>query len=143
MKRKQIARHTVTGDPAFSSAIARRQAIVALLLVLLPNLALTAVGLLLHRAAQQVAEAQAAGYFGLARFLRHVGLYAFLLLPMGVWLWWRRVGWAACGWEQEWLGGPWGWATAGGSNAVVADVSLRPGAADRSDSGECWRAYET
>lgn len=82
----------------------RRDALIALLLVLLPNLVLTGVGLLMRGPAQRVAEAQAAGHFGPERFLRQVGLNAFFLLPMGIWLWRRRVGWAACGWGRERLG---------------------------------------
>ena len=79
----------------------RCQALIALLLVFLPNLVLTGVGLLMRGQAQQVTEAQAAGHFGLARFLRQVGLNAFLLLPMGAWLWRRQDGWRACGWQRE------------------------------------------
>ncbi len=60
---------------------AQREALTALLLMLLPNLVLTGVGLLMRGPAQQVTEAQAAGHFGLARFLRQVGLCIFLLLP--------------------------------------------------------------
>jgi len=65
----------------------RYQALIALLLVLLPNLVLTGVGLLMRDQAQQVTTAQAAGHFGPARLLRMVGLYAFMLLPIGLWLW--------------------------------------------------------
>jgi len=79
---------------------ARRQAVVALLLVLLPNLVLTGVGFLMRGQAQQVSEAQAAGHFGLARLLRQVGLSAFFLVPAGVWLWRGRAGWTACGWGR-------------------------------------------
>jgi hypothetical protein len=39
-----------------------------------------------------VAQARAAGRYDLTWFLRQVGLYAFLLLPMGLWLWRHRAG---------------------------------------------------
>jgi len=65
----------------------RRKALIALLLVLLPNLVLVGVGLIMRGPAQQVTEAQAVGRFGWARFLRTAGLYAFLMLPMAAWLW--------------------------------------------------------
>jgi membrane protease YdiL (CAAX protease family) len=80
------------------------QVLIALLLVLLPNLVLAGIGFLMRGAAQQVTTAQAAGQFGLARLLRMVGLYAFLLLPMGLWLWRYRAGWAVCGWGRERVG---------------------------------------
>jgi len=79
----------------------RTEALIALLLVLLPNLVLTGVGLLLRGPAQQVTEAQASVHFDLARFLRQVGLSAFFLLPMAVWLWRQRARWATCGWGRE------------------------------------------
>ena len=95
------------GSPA-ERREARGQAVVVLLLVLLPNLMLTGVGLVMSGSARQVAEAQSAGNFGPARFLRQVGLCAFLLLPTGVWLVRRQAGWAAlrqaCGWGREGLG---------------------------------------
>ena len=96
-----------TGSPA-EQGEAQGQAVVALLLVLLPNLMLTGVGLVMSGSARQVAEAQSAGHFGLARFLRQVGLCAFLLLPTGAWLVRRRAGWVALwqawGWGGERLG---------------------------------------
>ena len=58
----------------------RRQALVALLLVLLPNLALVGVGLVMRGQAQQGAQARAAGRYDLAWFLCQVELYAFMLL---------------------------------------------------------------
>lgn len=72
--------------------------------MLLPNLVLTGMGLLMRGAAQRVVESQAGGGFGLARLLRQVGLQGFFLLPMGLWLWRRRAGWAACGWGRRRLG---------------------------------------
>jgi len=84
--------------------VMRRQALITLLLVLLPNLVLVGVGLLMRGQARQVAQARAAGRYGLAWFLRQVGLYAFMLLPMGLWLWRGRAGWRACGWGRERVG---------------------------------------
>jgi len=72
--------------------------------VVLPNLVLVGVGLLMRGQAQQVAQARAAGRYDLAWFLRQVGLYAFMLLPMGLWLWHHRAGWAICGWGRERVG---------------------------------------
>jgi membrane protease YdiL (CAAX protease family) len=78
------------------------------LLVLLPNLVLTGVGLVMSGQAQQVAEAQSGGHFGSVRFLRQVGLCAFLLLPTGIWVVRQRAGWTALGqaggWGRERLG---------------------------------------
>lgn len=79
---------------------ARRQALIALALVLLPNLALTGAGLLMRGPAEEVGRSQAAGDFGPGRFLRQVGLQFFFLLPVGLWLWRRGGGWAACGWRR-------------------------------------------
>jgi membrane protease YdiL (CAAX protease family) len=72
-----------------------------LLLVLVPNLVLTGVGLGMSGAARQVAETQSAVHFGSARFLRQVGLCAFLPLPTGVWLVRQRAGWVSCCWGWE------------------------------------------
>jgi hypothetical protein len=79
----------------------RCDVLVGLLPVLLPNLVLTGLGLLMRGQAQRVAEAQAVGHFGTERFLRQVGLNAFFLLLVGIWLWRRRVGWTVCGWRRE------------------------------------------
>jgi hypothetical protein len=90
-ERRQITGDAIAGDVPISQSKVQRQALIALLLVLLPNLVLTGVGLLMRGQVQQVAEAKAAGHFVLARFLRQVGLNAFLLLPMGAWLWRART----------------------------------------------------
>jgi len=83
---------------------ARDEAIFALLLALLPNLILTGVGLVMSKTAQQVVQDRAMSHFGLERLLRQVGVNAFLLLPMGIWLWRRRAGLVACGWGRARLG---------------------------------------
>ncbi len=95
---------------------ARHQSVVALALVLLPNVVLIGVGVLMRGEAQQVAQAQAVGGFGWRRFLRQVGLYAFLALPAGVWLARRRAGWWACGWGRRRLG-----------RGALVGVTLGPG----------------
>ena len=120
---------------------ARREALVALLLVLLPNLMLTGVGLLMRGAARQVAEAQAAGHFGLARFLRQVGLCAFLLLPMGIWLWHRRFGWAACRWGRERLGRAVRLGLLLGAGALL--LRARPFAPEQLTLADTWWALVT
>jgi membrane protease YdiL (CAAX protease family) len=119
----------------------RRQALVALLLVLLPNLVLTGVGLLMRGQAQQVTEAQAAGHFGLDRFLRQVGLNAFLLLPMGAWLWRRQDRCRACGWQRERL-----WRAVGLGVLLGAATLLlraRPFAPERLTVTDTWWALVT
>lgn len=72
--------------------------------MLLPNLVLIRAGLLIRGPARQVAEAQTAGHFRVGRFLKQVGLCAFLLLPTVAWLWRHRAGWVACGWGRRRLG---------------------------------------
>jgi len=119
----------------------RRDALIALLLVLLPNLVLTGVGLLMRGPAQRVAEAQAAGHFGPERFLRQVGLNAFFLLPMGIWLWRRRVGWAACGWGRERLGRAVGLGVLLGAAALL--LRARPFAPERLALADTWWALAT
>jgi membrane protease YdiL (CAAX protease family) len=116
----------------------RRQAVIALLLVLLPNLVLTGVGLLMRGPAQQVTTAQAAGHFGPVRFLRMVGLYAFLLLPMGLWLWRYRAGWAICGWGCERMGWALALGTLLGAGAVL--LRARPFAPARLALADTWWA---
>jgi len=76
----------VLDNTSVTGSESRRQALIALLLILLPNLVLVGVGLLMRNQHQQVAQVRAAGRYDPAWFLRMVGLYAFMLLPMGVWL---------------------------------------------------------
>lgn len=113
----------------------------ALLLVLLPNLVLTGVGLVMRGPAQQVAEAQAAGQFGLARFLRQVGLNAFFLLPMGLWLGRRQAGPAACGWGRTRLGQAIGLGVLLGVGALL--LRARPFAPERLTVADTWWALAT
>ena len=63
----------------------------------------------MREAPQQVAEDQATGHFGLARFLRQVGLNVFFLLPMG----------CGCGGV-----GPDGQPAAGADAAIEADCGV-------------------
>ena len=128
------------GSPADRDK-ARWQALTALLLVLLPNLVLTGVGLLMRGPARQVAEAQAAAHFGLARFLRQVGLCAFLLLPMAVWLWRRRAGWAAHGWGRERMRRAVGLGVLLGAGVLL--VQARPFAPVRLAVADTWWALIT
>jgi membrane protease YdiL (CAAX protease family) len=119
----------------------RSEALIALLLVLLPNLVLTGVGLLLRGQVQQVTEAQAMGQFGLVRFLRQVGLNAFLLLPMAVWLWRQRAGWATCGWGRERLRRAVGLGLLLGAAALL--FRARPFAPERLLVPDTWWALGT
>jgi membrane protease YdiL (CAAX protease family) len=126
-----------------SSAVrkARCDALVALLVVLLPNLVLSAVGLLMRGEVQQVTESRATGHFSLARFLRQAGLSAFLLLPAIVWLWRRRVGWTALGWRRMGLG------PAAGLGALLGAATLllraRPFDPGRLRLDDTWWALAT
>ncbi|MBC7264597.1 MAG: CPBP family intramembrane metalloprotease [Chloroflexi bacterium] len=120
---------------------AQREALIGLLLVILPNLVLVGVGLLMRRQAQQVTEAQAAGVFGIERLLRQVGLNAFLLLPMGIWLWRRRTGLAACGWQQVRLGRAAGVGVLLG--AAVLFLRAQPFAPERLALSDTWWALAT
>ncbi len=113
----------------------------ALLLVLLPNLVLMGVGLLMRGSARQVAQAQAAGHFGPARFLRMVGLYAFMLLPMGLWLWHQRAGWAVCGWRRERAGRALALGTLFAAGALL--LRARPFAFQRLFLTDTWWALAT
>jgi len=93
-------------------------------------------------AAQQAADAKAMAHFGLSRFLRQVGLSAFLLLPMGIWLWWHRVERAAvCGWGRE----RWGQAVGLGIliGMVVLFLRARPFAPERLAQANVWWALVT
>jgi len=120
---------------------ARRQALIALALVLLPNLVLTGVGLLMRGEAQRVARAQTAGGFGGARLLRQVGLYAFLTLPAGVWLYRRRVGWEGCGWGRRRVGRALALGAALGAGALL--WRARPFAPERMGLADTWWALAT
>ena len=117
---------------------AERRALVALGLVLLPNLVLVGVGLLMQGQAQQVAQAQAAGHFGPARLLRMVGLYAFLLLPMTVWVWRRRLGWRTCGWGREGVARALALGVLLGAGALL--LRARPFAPQRLSLADTWWA---
>jgi len=119
----------------------RRKALIALLLVLLPNLVLNGLGLLMRGTARQVAEVQTAGQFGLARFLRQAGLYAFLLLPMGVWLRRHRLGWGACGWRHERVGRALALGVVLGAGALL--LRAQPFAPERLAISDTWWALPT
>lgn len=119
----------------------RRQALIALALVLLPNLALTGLGLLMRRPAQQVADSQAVIAFGPARFLRQIGLQLFFLLPMGLWLGRRGAGWSACGWRRRRLGGAVTLGMLMGATALL--VRARPFAPERLRLDDTWWALAT
>jgi membrane protease YdiL (CAAX protease family) len=119
----------------------RSEALIALLLVLLPNLVLTGVGLLLRSQASQIVQAQAAEQFDLARFLRQVGLSAFFLLPMAVWLWRQRAGWATCGWGRERLRRAVGLGSLLGAAALL--FRARPFAPERLFVPDTWWALVT
>lgn len=119
----------------------RRVALIALLLVLLPNLILTGLGLVMRGQAQQAAGSQVTAHFGLSRFLRQIGVCAFLLLPAVVWLWRRRAGWRALGWRREGLG------RAVGLGALLAAATLllraRPFSPERLGIPATWWALAT
>ncbi|MBM4465123.1 MAG: CPBP family intramembrane metalloprotease [Chloroflexi bacterium] len=118
-----------------------REALIALLLVLLPNLVMVGVGLLMRGLTRQVTEAQAAGQFGLVRLLRQVGLYTFMLLPTGLWLWQRRAGWVACGWGQARPGRAVGLGVLLGAVALL--LRARPFTPERMAIPNTWWALAT
>lgn len=117
------------------------QALIALLLVLLPNLVLTGVGLLMRGQARQVTESQAAAHFHLSRFLRQLGLSAFLLMPTGLWLARRRDRAALCSWGLRSIGR----AVALGALVGVAVLVFRarPFAPERLMMDDTWWALIT
>lgn len=119
----------------------RRMALIALLLVFLPNLVLTGLGLLMRGQAQQVAESQAAAQFGPMRLLRQVALCAFLLLPTVVWLWRCQAGWAAVGWRPEALGRAAGLGSLLGVGTLL--LRARPFAPERLSLPATWWALGT
>lgn len=119
----------------------RRQALIALVLVLVPNLALTGLGLLMRRPAQQMNDSQAAVAFGPARFLRQVGLQLFFLLPMGLWLRRRGAGWADCGWRRGRLGRAVTLGMLIGAAALL--LRARPCARERFGLADSWWALAT
>jgi membrane protease YdiL (CAAX protease family) len=116
----------------------RHQGVIALLLVRLPNLVLTGVGLLMRGPAQQVTAAQAVGHFGPARLLQMVGLYAFMLLPMGLWLRHHRAGWAVYGWRRERMGRALALGALLGAGALL--LRARPFAPARLALADTWWA---
>ncbi len=116
-------------------------ALIAVLLVLLPNLVLTGLGLAMRGQAQQAAGSQITAHFGLSRFLRQVGLCAFLVLPTGLWLWRRRAAWTALGWRSKGLG------RAAGLGALLAAATLllraRPFSPEQLGIPATWWAMAT
>ncbi len=119
----------------------RRGALIALLLVLLPNLVLAGLGLAMRGETRQVADAKAAAHFGPVRFVRQVGLSVFLLLPMALWLWRRRAGWTALGWRRRGLGRATGLGVLLGAATLL--VRARPFAPERLTIPATWWALAT
>jgi hypothetical protein len=119
----------------------RREALIALILVFLPNLVLTGLGLVVRGHAEQVAASQAAAHFGLSRLMRLAGLSAFMLLPTIVWLWRHRAGWKALGWSREGLGRAAALGTLLG--AAILRLRAQPFALDQLNKQATWWALAT
>lgn len=77
----------------------------------------------------------------MARFLRQVGLNAFLLLPMGAWLWRRQDGWRACGWQRERLWRAMGLGVLLGAATLL--LRARPFAPEQLVLADTWWALAT